>query len=152
MVFLAGSGEEAVRTREQCTHATPVLVLARPHRGTSLERKRTPLGPYRRPMARVLGGSYGGERFLMREVSLYHAQKKQKRERERGRERERERESKRERARERERERKREREKERGTVISTNTQHGLTPCAHPQLADTFAFGKRSISTKGIRCS
>ena len=32
------------------------------HRGTSLARKRTPLGPYRRPMPRVLGGwafSYG---------------------------------------------------------------------------------------------
>ena len=27
------------------------------YRGTSLIRKRTPLGPYRRPMPRVLGGS-----------------------------------------------------------------------------------------------
>jgi len=27
------------------------------YRGTSLTRKRTPLGPYRRPMPRVLGGS-----------------------------------------------------------------------------------------------
>jgi len=33
---------------------TPV---PKPHRGTSLTRKRTPLGPYRRPMLRVLGGS-----------------------------------------------------------------------------------------------
>jgi hypothetical protein len=27
------------------------------HRGTSLTRKRTPLGPFRKPMPRVLGGS-----------------------------------------------------------------------------------------------
>jgi len=31
-----------------------------PYRGTSLIRKRTPLGPYRRPMPRVLGGCQGG--------------------------------------------------------------------------------------------
>ena len=42
------------------------------YRGTSLTRKRTPLGPYRRPRPRVLGGSLGGERFLMGEVPLYH--------------------------------------------------------------------------------
>jgi len=42
-----------------------------PYRGTSLIRKRTPLGPYCRPMPRVLGGSYGGGRFRMREVPLY---------------------------------------------------------------------------------
>ena len=34
-------------------------------------KKRTPLGPYRRPLPRVLGGSYGGGRFLMSEVLLY---------------------------------------------------------------------------------
>ena len=33
-------------------------------------KKRTPLGPYRRPMPRVLGGSQGVGRFLMREVFL----------------------------------------------------------------------------------
>ena len=32
------------------------------YRGTSLTRKRTPLGPYRRPMHRVLGESWGGPR------------------------------------------------------------------------------------------
>ena len=31
-------------------------------------------GPYRRPMPRVLGGSYGGGRFLVGEVSLHGAQ------------------------------------------------------------------------------
>jgi hypothetical protein len=31
------------------------------YKGTSLTRKRAPLGPYRRPMPRVLGGSYGVE-------------------------------------------------------------------------------------------
>ena len=40
-------------------------------RGTWLIRKRTPLGPYRSPMTRVLGGSQGGGRFLMGEVPLY---------------------------------------------------------------------------------
>jgi len=34
------------------------------YRGTSLIRKRTLLGPYRRPMHRVLGWSQGGGRFL----------------------------------------------------------------------------------------
>ena len=33
-------------------------------------RKRNPLGPFRRPMPRVLGGSQGGWRFLMVEVAL----------------------------------------------------------------------------------
>ena len=41
------------------------------YRVTSLARKRTPLGPYRRPMPRVLGGSWGDGRFLMGEVPLY---------------------------------------------------------------------------------
>jgi hypothetical protein len=40
------------------------------YRGTSVIRKRTLLGPSRRPMRRVLGGSQGGGRFLMDEVSL----------------------------------------------------------------------------------
>ena len=38
------------------------------HRGTSLTRKLTPLGPYRRPMPRVLEGSYEGGRFLIGEI------------------------------------------------------------------------------------
>ena len=41
------------------------------YRGTSLIRKCNPLGPYRRPMPRVLGGSWGGWRFLMGEVPQY---------------------------------------------------------------------------------
>jgi len=45
-------------------------VVSRAYRGTSLSRKRTPLGPYRRPMPRVLGGFWGGECFLMGEVPL----------------------------------------------------------------------------------
>ena len=39
-----------------------------PYRGTSLTTKRTPLGPYRGPMPRFLGGSQEGGRFLMGEV------------------------------------------------------------------------------------
>ena len=41
------------------------------YKGTSLTRKRNPLGPYHRPLPRVLGGSQGGGRFLMGEVPLY---------------------------------------------------------------------------------
>ena len=41
------------------------------YRGTSLTRKGTPLGPYRRPMPRVVGGLQGGGHFLMGEVPLY---------------------------------------------------------------------------------
>jgi len=41
-----------------------------PYRGTSLTRKRIPLGPYRRPMSGVLGWSKGDWRFLVREVPL----------------------------------------------------------------------------------
>ena len=40
-------------------------------RGTSLARKRTPLGPYRGLMPRVLRGSFEGGRFLTGEVTLY---------------------------------------------------------------------------------
>ena len=41
------------------------------YRSTSLIRRRIPLGPYRRPMPRVLGRSWGGGHFLMGEVPLY---------------------------------------------------------------------------------
>ena len=41
------------------------------HRGTSLARKQPPLGPYRRPMPGVLGGSWEVARFLMGMVSPY---------------------------------------------------------------------------------
>ena len=33
--------------------------------------KSIPLGPYRRPLPRVAGGTWGGGRFLMGEVPLY---------------------------------------------------------------------------------
>jgi len=42
---------------------TKVSLLRHDYRGTSLTRKRPPLGPYRRPMPQDLGGSYGGGRF-----------------------------------------------------------------------------------------
>jgi len=35
------------------------------YRGTSPVRQRNPLGPYRRPMPRVLGGSWGGGGVIM---------------------------------------------------------------------------------------
>ena len=63
-----GSGKQllAIGTEEG-----EVPLHPRPYRGTSLIRKRTPLGPYRRLMPRVLGGSWGGGRFLMSEVPMY---------------------------------------------------------------------------------
>ena len=41
------------------------------YRGSSLVRKRAPLGPYSRPLPRVLWRSSGGGRFLLGEVPLY---------------------------------------------------------------------------------
>ena len=43
----------------------------RSYRDASLTRKRKPLGPYRKPMLRVLEGSQGGGRFLLGEVPLH---------------------------------------------------------------------------------
>ena len=40
------------------------------YRGSSLTRKRNPLGPYRRLLPRVLGESQGGGRFLIGKVPL----------------------------------------------------------------------------------
>ena len=40
------------------------------YRGTSLIRNCPPVGPYRRPMPRVLGGSWVGGRCLMGEAPL----------------------------------------------------------------------------------
>ena len=54
-------------THTHTQHGHPVLPA---YRGTSLTRKRTPLGPYRKPMPRVLGVSQGCGRFLMGEVPL----------------------------------------------------------------------------------
>ena len=48
-----------------------VLLVHMPYRGASLVRKRNPLGPYCRPLRRVLRGSWGGARFVMGEVPLY---------------------------------------------------------------------------------
>ena len=50
---------ECGRKNPQFRPPVPVLALHRgdDFRGTSLTRKRIPLGPYRRPMSRVLGGS-----------------------------------------------------------------------------------------------
>ena len=47
--------------RDCGTHHLRVL----PYRGTSITRKRHPLGPYGRHMPRVLGRPYGGGCFLM---------------------------------------------------------------------------------------
>ena len=45
-------------------------VTPKPYRGISIIRKRTPVGHNRRPMPRILGGSYGGGRFLIGGVPL----------------------------------------------------------------------------------
>ena len=49
----------------------PIVDRVLTYRGSSLTRKRTPLGPYRRPMPRVLGGSQVGGNSLMGAVPLY---------------------------------------------------------------------------------
>ena len=54
------------------TLAPTTLAFSSAHRGASLIRKRTLLGPYRSPVPGVLGGSYRGVRFLMSGVSLYN--------------------------------------------------------------------------------
>ena len=59
---------ETCKTRRGSTKLSIFGVV---YRGTSLSRNCTPLGPYRRPIPRVLGGSQGGGRFLMGEVPLY---------------------------------------------------------------------------------
>ena len=56
-------GNVRERRRCGCVHR---LFLG--YRVTSPTRKRTPLGPYRIPMRRVLGGSQGGGHFVMGEV------------------------------------------------------------------------------------
>ena len=53
----------------ECLTSPSLRVLL--YRGTSPIRKRTPLGPCRGNMPRVIGGSSGDGRFLMSEVSLY---------------------------------------------------------------------------------
>ena len=40
------------------------------YRGTSLVKNGTPLGPYRRPVPRALGGSQGDGRIVVGEVHL----------------------------------------------------------------------------------
>ena len=53
------------------SHKSTVRGWELEYRGTSLISKRTPLGSYRRPMPRVVGGSYGVGRFPIGEVPLY---------------------------------------------------------------------------------
>jgi len=57
------------RTVQEFLGAKPVMKILH-YRGTSLIRKRLPLGPYSGRMPRGLGWSYGGGRFLMSEVPL----------------------------------------------------------------------------------
>ena len=66
MVFLGGgtvsyergTPVRRVGWRVKGAHGVRNLSHRAIRRGTSLMRKRTPLGPYRVPMPRVLGGSY----------------------------------------------------------------------------------------------
>ena len=47
------------RTTSRTSRASSTLIREKGGRGTSLMRNHPPLGPYRRPMPRVLGGSWG---------------------------------------------------------------------------------------------
>ena len=55
-----------VQSKIKETHRLRALMYS----GTSLTRTRTPLGPYRRLLPRVLRGPHGGGRVLMSEVPL----------------------------------------------------------------------------------
>ena len=73
--FGVGNGEKGAETKNGPFFSlNSPLNLAPPVparcRGTSLIRKHTLLGTYRRPVHRVLCRSYGGGRFLIREVPL----------------------------------------------------------------------------------
>ena len=61
-VYRIGGPVGNVRERRRCGC---VHRLFWGYRVTSPTRKRTPLGPYRIPMHRILGGSYGAGCFLM---------------------------------------------------------------------------------------
>ena len=52
-------------------HRSDGPLIATRYRGTSIIKKRLPVGPYRCPMPRALWWSYGGGRFLISEVPLY---------------------------------------------------------------------------------
>ena len=54
-----------------CLGLAPGFFEAERVQGTSLKNKRHPLEPYRMPMPRVLGGSWGDGHFLKSEVPLY---------------------------------------------------------------------------------
>ena len=58
------------RSHARCFRVSLIAVQST-YRVTFLITKCTPLGPYRRSMHRVLGGSQGGGRFLMSEAPLY---------------------------------------------------------------------------------
>ena len=60
------------KNRSVNSGAVTVSPVRRPSK-SSAPRGHTPLGPYRRPMPRVIGGSWVGGRFLMSEVPLYLA-------------------------------------------------------------------------------
>ena len=57
-------------SQKEATFVSALLISDFCNRGTSLIRERTPLGPCRRPMPRVLWGSQGRWRFLVCEVPL----------------------------------------------------------------------------------
>jgi len=65
--------------RYPCTETVRFFLMAKPRypptnsrcRGSSPMIKRTPLGPYRRPMPGVLRGAWGFGCFLIGELSLY---------------------------------------------------------------------------------
>ena len=52
------------------TQPTGPPIQAQPAQGYLAHKKSPPLGPYRKPMPRVLGGSYGRGRSFMSEVPL----------------------------------------------------------------------------------
>ena len=57
--------------RYPCSYGRPINLIQVVYRGTSLVRQRTPLGPYRRPMPRVLGRSLVARRPSRARIKKY---------------------------------------------------------------------------------
>ena len=63
--------EVAEKVRGTLSGVRPALFPDLFVQGYLTHKKTNPIGPYRRPMRRVLGGSHGGWCFLMGEIPMY---------------------------------------------------------------------------------
>ena len=68
--FFAAQMPKGVYPNVSCRYRAEISGFNAVYKGASILRKSTPLGPYCRPMPRVLGGSCGGGRVRVGEVPL----------------------------------------------------------------------------------